>query len=122
MSQMRSAIIDAEHHTVKGLNRAGVMDQVTLREFDPLWRPPVEPLEPAAIKRIRESAHVSQAVLARLLNTSLSTVQNGRSDRRSPQELRSSCCTWFRSVAWRSLYDCNSPAILDQATSAGVSL
>ena len=59
-------------------------DQVTLREFDPLLLPPVEPLEPAEIKRIRESAHVSQAVFARLLNTSLSTVQKWEIGQKRP--------------------------------------
>lgn len=51
------------------------MNQLTLREFDRLCLPPVEPLEREQIKRIREAARVSQAVFARLLNTSLSTVQ-----------------------------------------------
>jgi putative transcriptional regulator len=32
-------------------------------------------MEPAQIKSIRERSHVSQAVFARLLNTSVSTVQ-----------------------------------------------
>jgi putative transcriptional regulator len=51
------------------------MNQITLRELDKLCLPPVEPLEPAEIKRIREDAYVSQAVFAHLLNTSVSTVQ-----------------------------------------------
>lgn len=84
MSKTRSPIIDAVRHTAKGLHKAGVMDQVTLREFDPLWLLPVEPLEPAEIKRIRESAHVSQAVFARLLNTSLSTVQKWEIGQKKP--------------------------------------
>lgn len=37
--------------------------------------PPVEPLQPEQIKRIRETTRVSQAVFGRLLNSSLSTVQ-----------------------------------------------
>ncbi len=51
------------------------MDQITLREFDRMCLPPVEPLEPDEIKSIREKSRVSQAVFAALLNTSLSTVQ-----------------------------------------------
>ena len=84
MSKMRSPVIEAVHNTTKGLRKAGVMDQVTLREIDSLWLPPVEPLEPAEIKRIRESAHVSQAVFARLLNTSLSTVQKWEIGQKKP--------------------------------------
>lgn len=84
MSKTRSPIIEAVRDTAKGLRKAGVMDQVTLREIDPLWLPPVERLEPAEIKRIRESAHVSQAVFARLLNTSLSTVQKWEIGQKKP--------------------------------------
>ncbi len=61
-----------------------MLDQVTLREFDPLWLPRVEPLGPGEIKRIREDAHVSQAVFARLLNTSLSTVQKWEIGQKKP--------------------------------------
>ena len=75
MRKTKSAILAAVHDTAKGLHEAGVMDQVTMREFDRLCLPPVEPLEPEQIKQIREATRVSQAVFAALLNTSLSTVQ-----------------------------------------------
>lgn len=84
MSKTRSPIIEVVRATAKGLHKAGAMEQVTLREFDPLWLPPVEQLEPAEIKRIRESSHVSQAVFARLLNTSLSTVQKWEIGQKKP--------------------------------------
>jgi putative transcriptional regulator len=84
MRKTESAILAAVHDTAKGLHKAGVMDQVTLREFDPLCLQPVEPLEPAQIKHIRESSHVSQAVFARLLNTSLSTVQKWEIGQKRP--------------------------------------
>ncbi len=50
------------------------MDQVTLREFDRLCLPPVEPLQPLEIKHIRDDTEVSQVVFAAFLNTSVSTV------------------------------------------------
>jgi putative transcriptional regulator len=78
------AILAAVHDTANGLHKAGVMEQVTLREFDQLCPPPVEPLAPTQIKRIRESSHVSQAVFARLLNTSLSTVQKWEIGQKKP--------------------------------------
>ena len=84
MRRTRSPIIEAVRETARGLDKAGVLDQVTLRELDPLWLPPVEPLQPAEIKRIREEAHVSQAVFARLLNTSLSTVQKWEVGQKRP--------------------------------------
>jgi putative transcriptional regulator len=84
MRKSGSPILQAVHETAKGLRKAGAMDQVTLREFDKLCLPRVEPLEPAQIKRIRENARVSQAVFARLLNTSLSTVQKWEIGQKRP--------------------------------------
>ncbi len=49
MRKTKSAILKAVHETARGLHKAGVMDQVTLREFDRLCLPPVEPLEPGQI-------------------------------------------------------------------------
>jgi putative transcriptional regulator len=84
MRKTRSPILDAVRETAKGLHKAGVMEQVTLREFDRLCLPAVEPLEPEQTKHIRESSRVSQAVFARLLNTSLSTVQKWEIDQKKP--------------------------------------
>ncbi len=75
MRKTKSTILEAVHETATGLYKAGVMDQVTLREFDRLCLPPIEMLEPEQIKQIRESSRVSQAVFAAILNTSVSTVQ-----------------------------------------------
>ena len=84
MRKTKSPILAAVHDTAKGLHKAGVMDQVTLREFDQLCLPPVAPLQPEQIKHIRESTRVSQAVFARLLNTSLSTVQKWEIGQKKP--------------------------------------
>lgn len=84
MRKTKSAILEAVHDTAKGLHKAGVMDQVTLREFERLAMPPVEPLQPEQIKRIRETLRVSQAVFARLLNTSVSTVQKWEIGQKKP--------------------------------------
>ena len=84
MRKTKSAILEAVHDTAKGLHKAGVLDQITLREFDRLCLPPVEALDPEQIKQIREAARVSQAVFARLLNTSLSTVQKWEIGQKKP--------------------------------------
>lgn len=84
MRTTKSQLLEVVHETAKGLGRAGAMDQVTLREFDQLRVPPVSPLKPDEIKRIREDSHVSQAVFARLLNTSLSTVQKWEIGQKRP--------------------------------------
>lgn len=84
MSRTKSPILDAIHDTARGLHRAGVMDQLTMREFDQLCLPSIEPLRPEQIKQIRESSRVSQAVFARVLNTSLSTVQKWEIGQKRP--------------------------------------
>ena len=84
MRKKKSAILEAVHETAQGLHRAGVMDQITMREFDRMCLPPVESLEPEQIKQIREEANVSQAVFAAVLNTSLSTVQKWEIGQKRP--------------------------------------
>ncbi|GAA0760803.1 DNA-binding transcriptional regulator [Ideonella azotifigens] len=84
MRKNESPILAAVHETAKGLHKAGVMDQLTLREFDQLCLPPIAPLAPEQIKRVREDSRVSQAVFARLLNTSLSTVQKWEIGQKKP--------------------------------------
>ncbi|MBN9331770.1 DNA-binding transcriptional regulator [Comamonas sp.] len=84
MRKTKSSILEAVHETALGLHQAGAMDQVTLREFERLCLPPVEPLKPEQIKQIRENSRVSQAVFARLLNTSTSTVQKWEIGQKRP--------------------------------------
>lgn len=84
MRKTKSTILEAVHDTAKGLHKAGVMDQVTLREFDRLCLPPIEPLGPEQIKQIREATRVSQAVFAAILNTSVSTVQKWEIGQKRP--------------------------------------
>ena len=84
MRKTKSAILEAVHETAKGLHKAGVMDQITLREFDRLCLPPIAPLKPEQIRHIREASRVSQAVFAALLNTSVSTVQKWEIGQKRP--------------------------------------
>jgi putative transcriptional regulator len=84
MRKKKSEILEAVHETAQGLYQAGVLDQVTLREFDRLCIAPLEPLAPEKIKQIREESNVSQAVFAIILNTSLSTVQKWEVGQKRP--------------------------------------
>lgn len=84
MRKKRSKILDAVHATARGLHAADAIDQVTMREFDQLCLKPVPLLRPAEIKRIRESANVSRAVFAAILNTSKSSVQKWEIGQKRP--------------------------------------
>lgn len=71
----KSRILTETIATVRGLNRIGVLDQQTMREFDVLTVPPVRALSAGQIRAIRARARMSQAVFAAVLNASTSTVQ-----------------------------------------------
>jgi len=51
MRETKSPILEAVRKAANGRNAAGVMDQVTLREFYRLCLPPVETVSPSKIKK-----------------------------------------------------------------------
>jgi putative transcriptional regulator len=81
---MKKAILDVVHETALDLHDAGVMDDVTLKEFDALCLPPVKIYNSAQIKRIRQRSKASQGVFAAYLNTSVSTVQKWECGAKKP--------------------------------------
>jgi len=80
----KKRILETVHETARGLNRAGVMDTTTMREFDVLCLPPIKNLSAAQIKRLRVRSKASQAVFAAYLNTSPSTVQKWEQGQKRP--------------------------------------
>lgn len=60
---------------VKDLHESGFIDLRRMREFDALCLKPVEPFTQEQIVALRNRLNISQAVLAAVLNTSLSTVR-----------------------------------------------
>ena len=105
MRKTKSAILEAVHETAKGLYAAGVMDQVTLREFDRLCLPPIGPVQPEQIEKIREASHVSQAVFAALLNTSVSTVQKWEIGQKRPTGTALKLLHLVQKRAWKPSHD-----------------
>ena len=81
---MKKAILDVINETALDLHDAGVMDDVTLKEFDVLCLPPVKTYSSAQIKRIRQRSKASQGVFAAYLNTSVSTVQKWECGAKKP--------------------------------------
>ena len=70
-SRLRSEM----HETARGLARAGAIDKQTRRDLDALCLPPVRALSARQIRATANGSHMSQAVFAAVLNTSVSTVQ-----------------------------------------------
>jgi putative transcriptional regulator len=70
-----SRILDAVHETARNLRSAGFIDMRRMREYDALCLAPVPDYSSAKIRALRARHKLSQAVLASVLNTSLSTVR-----------------------------------------------
>ena len=81
---MDKSILDAVHSTAKGLHDAGLMKDVTLREFDALCLPIIQEYTAQQIKQIRTKTKASQGVFAEYLNTSKSTVQKWEQGKKRP--------------------------------------
>lgn len=74
-TKARSKILDAVHETARDLHSAGFIDMRRMREYDALCLAPVPEYSSAKIRALRDRYKLSQAVLASVLNTSLSTVR-----------------------------------------------
>lgn len=82
---MDKSILDVVHDSAKGLYDAGLTDSVTMHDFDAMCLPPIEELTPRMIKTIRLKEKVSQAVFAKYLNTSVSTVRQWEQGDKRPR-------------------------------------
>ncbi len=71
----QSRILRAVHETAGDLLNAGFIDKRRMRRYDQLCLPPMQEYSAEAIRALRDRYQVSQAVLAAILNTSLSTVR-----------------------------------------------
>jgi len=75
VAKRKSRILDEMHETARGLSDSGLISKRRMAEFDVLCNLGVEEMSPQKIKQLREKEHISQAVFAAVLNTSVSTVQ-----------------------------------------------
>jgi putative transcriptional regulator len=68
-------VLSEVHESAVSLFRSGAIDKRTMREFDVLCLSPVREFSAKQIRMLRAKSHMSQAVFAAFLNTSVSTVQ-----------------------------------------------
>ena len=71
----RSRILDAVHETARDLHSAGLVSKRRMKDYDSLCIVPVPEYSSETIRALRERFRISQAVLASILNTSVSTVR-----------------------------------------------
>lgn len=81
---MDKTITEVVHETIKGWHKVGLVDQITMHEFDALCLPKIKQLGPKEIKKIRSREKVSQPVLAMHLNVSPHTVKNWEQGAKHP--------------------------------------
>ena len=82
---MEKSILDVVHESAKGLYDAGIVDSITMHEFDVLCLTPIKQFTAQEIKTLRLKAQVSQAVFARYLNTSSSTIKQWEQGDKNPR-------------------------------------
>ena len=74
-TKAKSKILDAVHETASDLHKMGFIDKRKMRNFDLLCLKPIPEYSSEKIRALRDHLQLSQAVLAAVLNISLSTVR-----------------------------------------------
>ncbi|MDO9271848.1 MAG: DNA-binding transcriptional regulator [Rugosibacter sp.] len=74
-TKAKSRLFEAVHETASDLHRLGFIDKRKMSKFDALCLNPVPEYDSQKIRALRDQLQLSQAVLAAVLNTSLSTVR-----------------------------------------------
>ena len=75
MAKAGSRILDAVLEGARDLYSAGFIDKRRMREYEALRLAPIPEYSSKRIRALRDRHKLSQAVLASVLNTSLSTVR-----------------------------------------------
>lgn len=73
--RQKSRLLSAVHETARDLHKLGFINKRTMLEYDFLCIDPVSPYSAEQIRSLRKRYRLSQAVMAAVLNTSLSTIQ-----------------------------------------------
>ncbi|AEK58732.1 helix-turn-helix domain-containing protein [Acidithiobacillus caldus SM-1] len=74
-AKSKSRLLEAVHETASDLHRLGFIDKRKMRKYDALCLEPVHEYDADRVRALRAHLHLSQAVLASVLNTSVSTVR-----------------------------------------------
>jgi len=82
---MKKTLLEVAHEMANDLYEAGVIDAVTMREYDTICIPKTRELSAREIKDIRLHEKVSQAIFAKYLNTSTSTIRQWEQGSKHPR-------------------------------------
>ena len=81
---MENSVKNMVLETIEGLYRTGTVTELTLKEVKILGLSEVKPYAPKSIARLRRKLKLSQAALARFINTSVRTVQKWEQGAKRP--------------------------------------
>ena len=81
---MENSVKNMVLETIEGLYRTGTVTELTLKEVKILGLSEVKPYAPKSIARLRRKLKLSQAALARFINTSVHTVQKWEQGAKKP--------------------------------------
>jgi putative transcriptional regulator len=82
--QRGNSIKDMVLESFEDLYKVGSVNEITLKEVKALCLPDVKPYAPNSITRLRRKFKLSQAALARFINTSVRTVQKWEQGTKKP--------------------------------------
>jgi putative transcriptional regulator len=80
-----SKILENIHENVRGFFKSGVIDDITMREFDVLCLPPSKIYSSEDVRRIRADTRMSQTVFAAHLGVAPSTVRQWEQGAKHPR-------------------------------------
>jgi len=86
-TKAKSPILPAVHEAAEDLHSIGVIDKTTMREFDALCLPKVPNYTPKQIQAIRSRCKTSQAVFARYMNVTPSSLQKWEIGTKKPSSV-----------------------------------
>ena len=104
-AKFKSDAFEAIHTSASALLKIGAISKTTMRSFDESCLVQPTEIKPQQIKKLRETHYVSQPVFASYLNTSPSTVQNGKPAPSAPAVWRSNCWQWCKSMGYKCWLD-----------------
>ena len=80
----KSRILSAVHETASDLHRLGFIDKRKMQKYDALCMEPIPEYDAERIRTLRKKLRLSQAVLAAVLNTSVSSVRKWEAGDKKP--------------------------------------
>jgi len=81
---MRKNISETIREEMKDLYDAGIIDEMTMRQFDKNCLEPAKAMSKKDVKRIRSKTHTSQPVFASYLNVTPAAVKQWENGERTP--------------------------------------